>query len=445
MASFIPYLSDHRNKDGSYTIGMRITTFYDTSKISLQIRILKDQWNPKKKEVRVGHPEYDTINKAVDRLKSELERIYYEAKQNGAELNAKEIRILYEERMYGATAPPAAKVDFFKFSYDYFDKLEAAGKYNTVRSRRSIIGKLKAWLGKEVIAFEDITVAMLEDYRLYLESELKNGKNTVHGNFKRLNEQFRRANRQGLTSHNPFDKIKIEKGKVNRAKLSRTELDLIVNRDLVMDTEDWHIRNFFLFSFYCAGIRWGDICTLMWPMIHQQRLKYNMGKTGLFRDMKLHKKAQSILWHYFPDPLAGHGVMTMNNSPFPRQEKSALIFPILSDEWRKALRPYEEVISKEGIISLPAKMHYDLKGAISSRNVIANEQLKHLAEVCKIKKPLSFHISRHTFADMARKKQLSIQVTSELLGHSSISTTQQYFGKGFDDDVMDDALDLVID
>ena len=41
---------------------------------------------------------------------------------------------------------------------------------------------------------------------------------------------------------------------------------------------------------------------------------------------------------------------------------------------------------------------------------------------------------------IARKKDISVQKISELLRHSSIAITQAYFGKGFDDDVLDDAL-----
>jgi integrase len=77
--------------------------------------------------------------------------------------------------------------------------------------------------------------------------------------------------------------------------------------------------------------------------------------------------------------------------------------------------------------------------------VTINKGLKLIAQLAGIDKRLTFHVSRHTFADIARKKKLPVQVTSELLGHTSIAITQQYFGTGFDDDTLDAAIRSVIE
>ncbi|MDD4214814.1 MAG: tyrosine-type recombinase/integrase, partial [Bacteroidales bacterium] len=43
-----------------------------------------------------------------------------------------------------------------------------------------------------------------------------------------------------------------------------------------------------------------------------------------------------------------------------------------------------------------------------------------------IKKHLSFHTSRHTFATRALRKGIRIEYVSKLLGHASIKETQVY-------------------
>ena len=43
-----------------------------------------------------------------------------------------------------------------------------------------------------------------------------------------------------------------------------------------------------------------------------------------------------------------------------------------------------------------------------------------------IKKHISFHCSRHTFATMMLTLGVDIYTTSKLLGHSNVSTTQIY-------------------
>ena len=55
-----------------------------------------------------------------------------------------------------------------------------------------------------------------------------------------------------------------------------------------------------------------------------------------------------------------------------------------------------------------------------------NTKLKEIAKLCGINKRLSFHCARHTFATMAINNGMSIESVSQILGHSSIKTTQIY-------------------
>ncbi len=406
MASFLPYLSDHRNKDKTHTLFIRITTYMQTAKVSTDLRIAPIHWNDKKKEVRVSHHDYDGLNKALKSISDKLSKIYTDAKGNGVSLNAGEIKILYEERKGAGTAPPAkGGIDLFEFAEDYFKKLEAAGKWNTVNSRRAIFSKFKAWLGQDSIQFEQITAQLLENYKIYLMG--KNAKSTVHVNFKRIKEQFNRANKLGVYP-GAFPFVQLEKGKVKRDKLTAAEVKKIEDAELTGYLND--VRNFWLFSFYCAGIRFSDLCLISHKMISKGRLKYAMAKTDHTPDRKLHPKAIDIIKQY---------------------PGSGFIFPIIDSSW------YGKKLT-------PEKSN-ELRRHIASRNTLVNAALKEIAIKCKIDKRLTMHVSRHSFADIARKKKISTQVISELLGHSSIAITQAYFGSGFDDDTLDDAMKEIID
>jgi len=56
-----------------------------------------------------------------------------------------------------------------------------------------------------------------------------------------------------------------------------------------------------------------------------------------------------------------------------------------------------------------------------------NSYLKEIADVCGIKKNLTFHIARHTFATtITLSNGVPIETVSKLLGHSKITTTQIY-------------------
>ena len=55
-----------------------------------------------------------------------------------------------------------------------------------------------------------------------------------------------------------------------------------------------------------------------------------------------------------------------------------------------------------------------------------NAYLKEIADLCGIKKRLSYHTARHTFATMLLSKGVPIESVSKMLGHTNIKTTQIY-------------------
>jgi site-specific recombinase XerD len=56
-----------------------------------------------------------------------------------------------------------------------------------------------------------------------------------------------------------------------------------------------------------------------------------------------------------------------------------------------------------------------------------NSYLKELADLCGIKKELTFHCARHTFATtVTLTNGVPIETVSKMLGHKSLKTTQHY-------------------
>jgi site-specific recombinase XerD len=56
-----------------------------------------------------------------------------------------------------------------------------------------------------------------------------------------------------------------------------------------------------------------------------------------------------------------------------------------------------------------------------------NSYLKELADMCEIKKDLTFHCARHTFATtVTLTNGVPIETVSKMLGHKSLKTTQLY-------------------
>ncbi|RME52937.1 MAG: site-specific integrase, partial [Caldilineae bacterium] len=61
-----------------------------------------------------------------------------------------------------------------------------------------------------------------------------------------------------------------------------------------------------------------------------------------------------------------------------------------------------------------------------------------------IDKHLSFHVSRHSFADMARTKGMDLYSISKALGHANVRVTERYL-KGFDAGALDEAMEALFE
>ena len=81
-----------------------------------------------------------------------------------------------------------------------------------------------------------------------------------------------------------------------------------------------------------------------------------------------------------------------------------------------------------------------LNKALSSRNAYANKELRNIAAAAEIADKISFHVARHTFADLARRNGWSVYDVSRALAHSSIKVTDTYL-QGFDEERLDKKMD----
>ena len=74
----------------------------------------------------------------------------------------------------------------------------------------------------------------------------------------------------------------------------------------------------------------------------------------------------------------------------------------------------------------PCRSHHNLLLPIPS-NQKMNAYLKEIADLCGIKKNLTVHVARHTFATtVTLNNDVPIETVSKMLGHSSIKMTQVY-------------------
>jgi len=169
----------------------------------------------------------------------------------------------------------------------------------------------------------------------------------------------------------------------------------------------WHSLNVWLTSFYFAGMRVSNVLLLKWLDFNDGRSNYKMGKNDKVLSLKIPDKASAILAQYESE----------------RTADSDFIFPEM-----------------QGVDLDDEKQVYLKKKATNKK---FNKYLKRIAEDIGLDKPLTTHISRHSFANISGDK-IPIQMLQKLYRHSNLTATISYQNNFIYKDA-DEALDAVID
>ena len=84
------------------------------------------------------------------------------------------------------------------------------------------------------------------------------------------------------------------------------------------------------------------------------------------------------------------------------------------------------------------KRPYDNRNQYKNMLCRTNKYLKEVAELAGISIPLTLYVARHSWASIAKSKNIPISVISEGMGHDSEKTTQIYLAS-LDNAVVDKA------
>ncbi|MEX1135386.1 MAG: site-specific integrase [Balneolales bacterium] len=407
--SFHFYLrKDFQKKNGEYPIYLRITHNRKHKYMSTGVSVLDKHWNPEKEIIRKNHRNASVLNETLSNKISQVQKVQSELEKNGSE-SAKAIR----ERMQSRQ-----KADFFVLADNVLMDIKKAGKHYPYKNTKVAFDKLETFEGERVLPLKNIDTAYLEKFERHLIVDKKNGPNTISKNFGAIRKVIRMGLKSNLLSVDPFLYFEGAKRKksAGKTKLSIEQIRGIEALKLNVDSWLWNARNAFLFSFYSGGIRFGDICCLKWSNIANDRLTYQMNKNNKGFSTQLNDHQKEIL------------------SRYPGEEND-FIFPFLDSD-----NPYTD----------PA----ELRKEISSKNALINKNLKKLVEVLnkkveekelvapKITESVSFHVSRHSFAQHAVESGLDLYELMQTLRHSKLETTQKYL-KGLDEELADKAMKKV--
>jgi len=361
------------------------------------------------------------INSEIRAIISKLEEIQKRLEVEKKEISSNILKSLYENKDKSENA----RKDFFQYFQEVANSKFQDKQIRTSEKYSAVLRKLKAFRKDKPLPIEELTSGFLKDFSKYLAKQGAHP-NYIHINLKNLKTVIQKeaikTDKIISPEKNPF--LNFEMPKViesGKEKLDISEITRIEKINLDESDILFHIRNAFLFSLYNAGIRIGDLLQLKFANIKEGRLIYSMGKNAKIRSIKIFPQALKILKYY----------------ESKKEKDSDFIFPFLDNK-----AEYSKLISPEDVQKASPEMLAFLFKKVESRIAVFNAGLKVIAVRAQIKKKISSHVARHSFADMARKKNISVYDIMQMLGHSNISITQSYLNK-LDLDSQDSAMKLV--
>lgn len=366
-------------------------------------------------------PNAKKINSDIRAKVGELEAIQNRMLANGEDITSSIIKDKADRK----DLAELSRKDFISYIDEVIRKKFAGKQIRTSEKYEVLKKKIKAYRKDKPLPIEELTTSFLKGFQAYLKEEGSH-QNYIHVNLKALRtiiqKEAIKEDKILSPEKNPFIWFSMPKVLPTiKEKLDIDEIKKIEDLKLKEDDPLFHVRNAFIFSLYNAGIRIGDLMQLRWGNIKEDgRLEYYMGKTGRERSIKLLPQALTILKHYEGG----------NN------EETDYIFPFLKND-----APYSKLVTIEDFQKASPQQLAELYHNIESQIVRYNAFLKSIAFRAKIKKNLTSHIARHSFADLARKK-VSVYDIQKMLGHSSVKVTESYL-KSLDLDAMDKAMEEV--
>ncbi|MDP9077075.1 MAG: site-specific integrase [Bacteroidota bacterium] len=374
------YLKQAKNqKEQRRYVYLRITVDSERREISIKRQWISDLWNTKTGRARQINEEANELNRYLDTISNKVHQIKRNLIDDGKPLTAENIKNILTgrgEKKYFILEAFQEHNRQMKILVGKEFAPATLTRYNTVCAHLSSYIKWK--YEKNDFEIKDLNYEFISQFVFWLKSERKCGHNAAIkylGNFKKI---VLECMKRGLLTTDPFLGFKSKRNEVTPVALTKEELIKITNKSFDIERLS-HVRDIFLFSCY-TGLTYIDAYKLrntdivigidggMWIITTRQ-------KTNSSTRLPLLPNAIAILAKY---------------QDHPKCVNKGIVLPVLTNQ----------------------KM---------------NSYLKEIADLCGIRKNLTFHLARHTFATtVTLTNGVPIETVSKMLGHKSLKQTQHY-------------------
>ena len=362
--------------NGNLPLMCRITVDGEIKQFSCKMDVPPRLWDVKNSRASGKSVEAQRINLAVDKIRVEVNRRYQELMQTDGDVTAAKLKDAYLG--IGVKQETLLKL-FEQHNAEFEKKVGHSRAQGTFTRYRTVCNHIREFLPhtykREDIPLKELNLTFINDFEYFLRTEKKCRTNTVWGYMIVLKHIVSIARNDGRLPFNPFAGYINSPESVDRGYLTQTEIQTLMDAPMKNATHEL-VRDLFVFSVF-TGLAYSDVKNL------------TADRLQTFFD--------GNLW------IITKRVKTNTDVNVP-----------LLDIPKMILKKYKGKLPDGKILPV-----------ISNQKL--NAYLKEIADICGIKKNLTFHLARHTFATTTTlSKGVPIETVSKMLGHTNIETTQIY-------------------
>ena len=399
-----------KDSKGRVPIYIRISDANKTRYLATGLKVKPKHWNDSRDgKIRQNDlDDVDAMNKIIrdkiKELRDENYRLKAENKPVSADLLKKKI------------VSKETTGDFIAYAKQFALRKR---RINVQTGRRydAIISKLESYTGG-TLPFNELSVTWLKDYMDWLSDKKNNGANTIHSNMRAIRAILYDAIKEELfpQERNPFFKLKLKQPKVSKTKLTYKEIKDFSEAETGSDFQEL-AKDLFLISFFTQGMRFRDVAMLRYKNYVDGYIRYELNKTGNDMKVQLPPFAVKIIEKYREDDADPYNFL------FPLIDTNKVLRNLIPVNDSLTVK---DLVFKEAATEELRKIQRELDRDISSKNAYVNKEIKKVAISAEINKNISFHVARHSYADIARSKKADLHELSKSLGHSSLKVTEGY-------------------
>ena len=368
--------------------------------IGTELRLYENEWDKKASSVRI-FAEISDIRKNY--LQSVDERIRWDCKR------LKAIIALLDRKGGGYTAEDVAKqfnsqpdgLSLFHFMQGIISQLKQLGRVRTSETYTATLNSFMKFRAGQDILLCEVDSDTMQLYEAWLKG---NGAcpNTVSFYMRILRAVYNRAVEKELAEQrHPFKHVYTGIDKTVKRAVSLEAIKLIKELDLTLNPHLAYARDMFLFSFYTRGMSFIDMAYLLKSDLKDGILTYRRRKTG---------QQLSVKWERCMEDIVAKYKDTYNTD---------YLLPIITNPLADGRKQYRNAIYR------------------------VNTALKEVARLAGLAVPLTMYCGRHSWASIAKSKNIPLSVISEGMGHDSEETTRIYLAS-LDTSVIDEANSLIL-